>query len=131
MSAGSVARSVAAVVVGYLIVSLAAVGTAAWLFASPNDSPTAAAWTGAVAAQLPVAVLAGAAVAFMAGRAEARHGLALTVLLGIVAVGSIALATAIEPLWYKLVALGLQALGIRWGSSVIERRARRSFSARA
>jgi hypothetical protein len=121
-------RSVLAVVVGYAVMAALVVGTSAAMgalfpgeFPKPGEAgPMPAARWFALMLGLSAlyAVLGGWVAAYVAGRAEMGHGLALAALMLVLAVVSGLAERGLAPLWFLISVPLLGVAGVLAGSTL-------------
>jgi peptidoglycan/LPS O-acetylase OafA/YrhL len=109
------ARSIAAVIVGYLVLAVAIMALFAVWFGSSDAQPTGAFMIYSLIYGLMAAIVAGYITALIAGRAEMRHAIALAAVALILGIVSMVMAGGREPLWYQVANLFVVVDGVLTG----------------
>ncbi|NIM49022.1 MAG: hypothetical protein GTN62_04230 [Gemmatimonadales bacterium] len=121
------ARSVFAVIAGYLVMGIAImVLMVLWPQASRVLSSTGFMLLN-ITARFVAAVIAGYITGLVARQAELKHAAALVVFATVLALINFLLASSREPLWYQLANFMAMVLGVLWGGYL--RAARRARAA--
>ena len=118
-------RSIAAVVLGYLVLAAPIIALFAAWFRTPAAVPTPAFMRFSLAYAFAFAVVAGYLTGVVARRLEMAHAVALAALCALLGLASMVTTAGREPVWYQAANLGFMVAGVLLGGRLRRRQRRR------